>query len=101
MKIETSADFAQIRDKGLKKLKPDKIKISVGYATCGIAAGGDAVFNRFAEMIRDENLDFYSQKLAASAFARKNRWSIFIFPVNRSSFYTEFKPTMWKTSLII
>ncbi len=71
MKIETSADLAQIRDKGLKKLKPDKIKISVGYATCGIAAGGDAVFNRFAEMIRDENLDFLLSKVGCFGFCKE------------------------------
>ncbi len=52
MKIGSFEDIERIKERGLKKLKPeDRIRVSVGMATCGISVGGDAVFDAFRGML--------------------------------------------------
>lgn len=57
MKIKTLADLKNAQEKGLRKLFPDKPRIAVGLATCGIAAGGDQVFKALEDTIRAKKLD--------------------------------------------
>ena len=54
MRINTLEDLKYIREVGLKKLKPkQKVRISVGMATCGISVGGDAVFEELKEKLKN------------------------------------------------
>ncbi len=54
MRINTLEDLKYIRETGLKKLKPkQKVRISVGMATCGISVGGDAVFEELKEKLKN------------------------------------------------
>ncbi len=56
MKINTLEDLIYIREVGLKKLKPrDKVRISVGMATCGISVGGDVVFEELKEKLKNRD----------------------------------------------
>ncbi|KAA0256846.1 NADH-quinone oxidoreductase subunit NuoF [Deferribacter autotrophicus] len=58
MKITSLEDLENIARKGLKKLNPDnKVRISVGFATCGISVGGDDVFKTFKEKIYERKLN--------------------------------------------
>jgi len=53
MKINTLEDLKYIRETGFKKLRPnDKVRISVGMATCGISVGGDAVFEKLKDRLK-------------------------------------------------
>ncbi len=56
-KIITTDDLRAVARIGLQTLMPkDKIRIAVGYATCGIAAGADAVYQAFEKFINNELL---------------------------------------------
>ncbi len=56
MKINTLEDLIYIREVGLKKLKPrDKVRVSVGMATCGISVGGDVVFEELKEKLKNRD----------------------------------------------
>lgn len=45
MKIRGIEDLEEIREKGLESLFPDKLRLRVGMASCGLGAGGRAVFD--------------------------------------------------------
>jgi NADH-quinone oxidoreductase subunit F len=51
MKIVSEADLSHIQKIGLKKITPEQPRIAVGFATCGRAVGGDAVYKRLGEII--------------------------------------------------
>src|SRR5512136_3366824 len=42
---------------GRASLDPSKIKITVGMATCGLAAGADAVFDTLQQRLQQRGLD--------------------------------------------
>ena len=47
MKIRTVADWQEIKSRGLERLFPSTMRISVGYGSCGIAAGAYDVLEAF------------------------------------------------------
>jgi len=49
MKIRTSSDLKKLSDKGMSILYPQRPRILVGMATCGLAAGADEVFDTLRE----------------------------------------------------
>jgi len=57
MKTELPVGIINRQNSGLKKLKPDIPRITVGLATCGAAVGGTAVYERLRENIRKRNLN--------------------------------------------
>ena len=62
MKINNLSDLERFRMQGLNSLYPAKIKITVGMATCGLAAGAEAVFDTLQRMISRRNLDVVLSK---------------------------------------
>ena len=50
-------DFDALRAAGEARLYPDKIKITVGMATCGRAAGAEAVYETLQQRIEQRGLD--------------------------------------------
>ena len=44
MRIKTLDDLKAVKAEGVKLTYPEKIKIMVGMATCGISAGADKVY---------------------------------------------------------
>ncbi len=58
MKITTKKELEEKAKLGAKKLNPkDKIRISVGLATCGISVGGDNVYDEFDRLIRKRKIN--------------------------------------------
>ena len=57
MRINRVADLAALRAAGQASLYPDRPKITVGMATCGLAAGADAVYEALEERIERRSLD--------------------------------------------
>ena len=58
MKITTKEELEEKAKLGIKKLNPkDKIRISVGLATCGISVGGDSVYDEFDRLIRKRKIN--------------------------------------------
>ncbi len=58
MRITTKEELEEKAKLGVKKLNPkDKIRISVGLATCGISVGGDSVYDEFDRLIRKRKIN--------------------------------------------
>ncbi|NIA09292.1 MAG: NADH-quinone oxidoreductase subunit J/K, partial [Nitrospiraceae bacterium] len=63
MRIRTLDDLKTVQQKGLKKLlPPDRPRIAVGLATCGIAAGGDGVYAAIQDALKEKNVDAFLTK---------------------------------------
>ena len=45
MKANDTRKLEQLKNEGMARLYPDKIKIVVGMATCGLATGAGDVFD--------------------------------------------------------
>jgi len=50
--IKSKKDLSKIKKKGLAELYPNQIRIAVGTATCGLAAGAGAVYDKLLELSR-------------------------------------------------
>ncbi len=57
MRIVTSTDLEEIAKKGAESLHPQRTKIMVGMASCGIASGAKVVFNALSEEVEKLKLD--------------------------------------------
>jgi NADH:ubiquinone oxidoreductase subunit F (NADH-binding)/(2Fe-2S) ferredoxin/Pyruvate/2-oxoacid:ferredoxin oxidoreductase delta subunit len=57
MKITSLEQLLAIKEEGLRQTYPDKVKVMVGMATCGISSGADKVYAALEEKIRELGLD--------------------------------------------
>ena len=57
MKITSAADLKTLRTAGDASLYPDRLKITVGMATCGLAAGADAVYEALQQRLEQRGLE--------------------------------------------
>jgi NADH-quinone oxidoreductase subunit F len=71
MKIKNLSDLEQVKNEGLRLIYPDKIKISVGMATCGIATGAQEVYDEMKTAIEDEKLDAILTRTGCLGFCQK------------------------------
>ncbi|HEX7319020.1 MAG TPA: NADH-quinone oxidoreductase subunit NuoF [bacterium] len=70
MKLKNKEDLQKLKDSGIKKLYPDKVRISVGMATCGLATGAEQVYNYFSKEI-DSNGKFNLVPVGCIGFCQK------------------------------
>ena len=56
-KITSLKDLHEIKRLGMDKLYPQKTKICVGMASCGLAAGAGKIFSALEKEINDRNAD--------------------------------------------
>ncbi len=71
MKIRSAADLEVVRQAGLRKLQPEKPRIAVGLATCGIAVGGNKVYERLREIIEKNGLDIALTKTGCIGYCKE------------------------------
>jgi NADH-quinone oxidoreductase subunit F len=71
MKITSADDLEAARQAGLQKLQPGKPRIAVGLATCGIAVGGNKVYERLREIIKRDGLDIVLTKTGCIGYCRE------------------------------
>ena len=71
MKIRSAADLEVARQVGLRKLQPEKPRIAVGLATCGIAVGGNKVYERIREIIEKNDLDIALTKTGCIGYCKE------------------------------
>ncbi len=57
MTIRTHADLERLREEGMSLLRPERPRICVGMATCGLAAGAGAIFEAIGEAADASGLD--------------------------------------------
>ena len=65
------AELESLADVGKTSLMPDKIKITVGLATCGRAAGADAVFDSLQQRIEQKEADIVLDQTGCIGFCQK------------------------------
>jgi len=71
MKIKTKDDLRKIKEKGLKSISPDKTKITVGMATCGLATGAGEVFEALSQEVGKQKLDFLVAQTGCLGFCQR------------------------------
>jgi len=70
-KITSLKDLDELREQGLKCLYPEKTKIMVGMATCGLASGAKEVFNTLAQGVKKAGLDAKLTPTGCLGFCQK------------------------------
>ena len=71
MKIKSVTDLVAKKKVGLQKIQPGKPRIAVGLATCGIAVGGDRVYERLKEIIDKDRLDITLTKVGCIGYCKE------------------------------
>ena len=71
MKIISAAGLETARQAGLQKIQPGKPRIAVGLATCGIAVGGNKVYERLREIIERDGLDIVLTKTGCIGYCKE------------------------------
>jgi len=71
MRIVSAADMEKVSRSGLRKIRPEKPRIAVGLATCGIAVGGMRVYDRIKEVIGEENPDIELARVGCIGYCRE------------------------------
>ena len=56
-KIKSLKELEELRKEGLKSLYPDKPRIMIGMATCGLASGANEVFEALNTKVRENRID--------------------------------------------
>jgi NADP-reducing hydrogenase subunit HndC len=80
MKITTLEQLQKIKEQGLSLTYPDKLKIMVGMATCGISAGADKVYTALEKKIAESELDIILEKTGCIGFCQKEPLVDVIYP---------------------
>ncbi|MCR4429328.1 MAG: NADH-quinone oxidoreductase subunit NuoF [Caldiserica bacterium] len=80
MKITCLEDLKRIKVKGLEKITPSKPRIAVGLATCGIAAGGEIVYEKMRELTSEKGLDIDITKVGCLGFCKEEPLVNLSFP---------------------
>ncbi|MGB8991671.1 MAG: NADH-quinone oxidoreductase subunit NuoF [Desulfobaccales bacterium] len=80
MKITGLEQLQEIKEQGLRLTYPDKIKIMVGMATCGISAGADKVYATLAQKIEELGLDVVLAKTGCIGFCQREPLVDVVYP---------------------
>jgi len=80
MKINNLEQLQEIKARGLRLTYPDKIKIMVGMATCGISAGADKVYAALAQRIAELGLDVALTKTGCIGFCQREPLVDVVYP---------------------
>jgi len=70
----------KIKEQGLALTYPDKIKIMVGMATCGISSVADKVWKALEEKIAEAGLDVVLEKTGCIGFCQKEPLVDVVYP---------------------
>jgi NADP-reducing hydrogenase subunit HndC len=71
MKSKPLTHLEKLGKSGQASLLPNRIKITVGFASCGVAAGAQAVLNAFTTGIKKRKLDVQLQKTGCSGMCHQ------------------------------
>jgi len=80
MRINTLDDLQAVKAEGVKLTYPEKIKIMVGMATCGISAGGDKVYQALAKKIAELGVDAVLEMTGCIGFCQREPLVDVIYP---------------------
>ncbi len=70
MKIQTANNIGSIKAQALKAMYPEKLKIAVGMATCGLATGANNIYKIIAKSIAEKRMDATLTKTGCLGFCQ-------------------------------
>jgi NADH-quinone oxidoreductase subunit F len=82
MKILTVEDLEAVRKRGLARTYPEKTKIFVGMATCGLSAGAEKVYQALQEEIQNTGADLIVEKTGCIGYCQREPLVDVIVPEN-------------------
>jgi NADH:ubiquinone oxidoreductase subunit F (NADH-binding)/(2Fe-2S) ferredoxin/Pyruvate/2-oxoacid:ferredoxin oxidoreductase delta subunit len=80
MKITSLKQLDAIKEQGLKATYPDKVKVMVGMATCGISAGADKVYAALESKIQELGLDVVLAKTGCIGYCQMEPLVDVVYP---------------------
>jgi NADH:ubiquinone oxidoreductase subunit F (NADH-binding)/(2Fe-2S) ferredoxin len=80
MKITSLDHLAEVKERGLHHSYPDRIKVMVGMATCGISAGADKVYRALGEKISEYGLNAVLTKTGCIGFCQMEPLVDVVYP---------------------
>jgi NADH:ubiquinone oxidoreductase subunit F (NADH-binding)/(2Fe-2S) ferredoxin len=80
MRINTLDDLNTVKQEGVKLTYPEKIKIMVGMATCGISAGADKVNQALAKKIAELGVDVVLEMTGCIGFCQREPLVDVVYP---------------------
>jgi len=80
MKITNLADLQAVQEEGLRFTYPDRIKILVGMATCGISSGADKVYRALEKKIAELGLEAVVEKTGCIGFCQREPLVDVVYP---------------------
>jgi NADH:ubiquinone oxidoreductase subunit F (NADH-binding)/(2Fe-2S) ferredoxin len=92
MKIKTIDDLSILKQTGLDSLYPEKIKITVGMATCGIATGAKKVYDALLQEISEKGWEFILTQTGCIGFCQKEPIIDILEPRRPRIYYREMTP---------
>ncbi len=85
-------DLTTLKRKGVRSLYPERTKISVGMATCGLATGAQEVFDAAQAAIQSRGLDLTLARTGCIGFCQKEPIIDVIVPGMPRVVYREMNP---------
>ncbi len=80
MKITSLEQLLKVKEKGLRLTYPDKVKVMVGMATCGISAGADKVYETLTSLIQELGLDVVLEKTGCIGYCQMEPLVDVVYP---------------------
>ena len=80
MKIISLKQLEKIKEQGLRRTYPGRIKVMVGMATCGISAGADKVYQTLKEKKAELGLDIVLEKTGCIGFCQREPLVDVVYP---------------------
>jgi NADH:ubiquinone oxidoreductase subunit F (NADH-binding)/(2Fe-2S) ferredoxin/Pyruvate/2-oxoacid:ferredoxin oxidoreductase delta subunit len=80
MKVRSLEGLEDIKKQGLALTYPDKVKIMVGMATCGISAGADKVYTALEAKIAELGLDLALEKTGCIGYCQREPLVDVVYP---------------------
>jgi NADH-quinone oxidoreductase subunit F len=92
MKIRTQKDLQKAKEYGLRSLYPDRVKIAVGMATCGLATGAREVYEAIGQAVEQQGLPAIVTQAGCLGFCQKEPLVDVLMPDKPRVFYAEMSP---------
>lgn len=92
MRIQSLQDLNALKQRGLALTYPEKTKIFVGLATCGISAGAEKVFQTLREEINNAGLDFVVDRTGCIGYCQREPLVDVILPGKPRLTYERMNP---------
>ncbi len=93
-------DLSSLCRKGLEALYPDKVKITVGRATCGRASGAEEVYQALLAEVKERGLDCTVATTGCLGFCQEEPLVCVQFPGKPRYVYSRVRPELVKEIIV-